>query len=390
MPEMSELSYFREIVTGDRRLRELAEYPGKVVGTYCNFVPEELVLAAGAVPVRLCAGDPAAAAAAEALLPRDLCALAKSAAGRVLQQSGLAGRADLLVMPTPCDAKKKLGAVLAELKPTHVLDLPPRKDSPSARAFWLAQVHVLRQALERCTGSAITRQSLRAAIDLGNRRQQVFRRFLSLRTLDPPVISGEDALFVTQASFADDVARWTEQAERLCERLEARSAAPAPGRRPVRLLLTGAPLIYPNHKVIQLAEADGAVVVTDELCSGTQRLYQPVELREVALPAMIEAVAEKCLLPTTCPCFADGADRLNRVLEMVSEFRVDGVVYHSLRLCALFDIESLAMQRELKRHGIPILVLATDFSAEDTGQLRTRLEAFVEMLQPRARHGKAR
>jgi benzoyl-CoA reductase/2-hydroxyglutaryl-CoA dehydratase subunit BcrC/BadD/HgdB len=416
---METLTYFREIVTTDRRVRELEDFPGKVIGTFCNFVPEELIYAAGAVPVRLCAGDYAAIAVGEEFLPRDLCSVIKSSAGRVRQGEGLYGRADVLVLPTPCDGKKKLGAILAAFKPVHTLQLPPSKNTPAARTFWREQVRQFQQALEGWTGRPIARSALKEAILLLNRRQEVFRRFLRLRQLAPPVISGEDALFVTGASFTDDLHRWIEQTERLCEEVEretgklgnwetgqsgnsetgqlGNSEIRQPGlisqfpnfpisqfpNSPLRLLLTGAPLIFPNFKLIQLIEATGAVVVADEMCSGTQRLYQPVTLREWSMRAMGEAIAEKYLLPPTCPCFVEGSDRLHRILELVEEFRVDGVIYHNLRLCPLFDIESMAIQQELKRRGLPLLTLHTDYNCEDTGQLRNRIEAFLEIIAER-------
>jgi benzoyl-CoA reductase/2-hydroxyglutaryl-CoA dehydratase subunit BcrC/BadD/HgdB len=374
---MPDLEYFRDLVTTERRAAELAAFDGKVVGTFCNFVPEELIVAAGAVPVRLCSGDAAAAGASEVFLPRDLCPSVKATAGAVQGGQGLHGRADLLVMPTPCDGKKKLGSVLAEFRAVHVLDLPPRKDSSSARAFWLDQVKELRHALEKLTGRSITRQTLRAAIELFNRRTAAWRRFLGLRHL----VSGTDALFVAQASFSDDVLRYTERLEALCAELEAKARTNGAESGGVRLLLTGAPLIWPNHKVIGLLEGGGGAVVADETCAGSQRLYQPTVLREWNLRAMLEALADKCLKPQTCPCFVDGGDRLNRILELVEAHAVQGVVYHNLRLCALFDIESFAVQRELRQRGIPMLTLATDFSQEDTGQLKNRVDAFLEMVR---------
>jgi len=127
-------------------------------------------------------------------------------------------------------------------------------------------------------------------------------------------------------------------------------------------------------------EERGAVVVADELCSGTQRLYQRIALREWSLREMLWGVADKYLLPPTCPCFVDNTDRLNRILELAEEFRVDGIVYHNLRICPLFDLESVTIQRELKQRGLPVLTLYTDYSREDLGQLRTRIEAFLEMI----------
>lgn len=380
---MDTMTYFREIVTGTRRTEELAAFGGKVVGTFCNFVPEELILALGAVPVRLCSADHGAALTGETVLVRDVCPMVKSTAGMVSRAEGLYGRADLLVMPTPCDGKKKLGAVLGQFKPMHILDLPPRKDSPGSRAFWAEQMQALVTRLEALTGNRLKREALREALELLNARTEAFRRFHELRRRVPAPLSGQDAMFVMQASFTDDPARWTQQVHRLCDEVEA--APPRNPARQTRLLLTGAPLVWPNHKVIELCEGNGAVVVADEMCSGTQRLYQPSVLREWSLKAMLAATADKYLLPCTCPCFVEGADRVNRVLELAESHQTDGVVYHVLRLCALFDLESVGLARVLKERGVPLLTLSTDFSNEDTGQLRTRLEAFVEMVSSRPR-----
>lgn len=377
---VSSLDYFREIVTTDRRTAELAEFDGRVIGTFCNFVPEELVLALDAVPVRLCSSDPATVAAGETFLPRDLCSVVKATGGSVHGGQGLYGRADLLVMPTPCDGKKKLGSLLAEQTQVHILDLPPRKESAGAREFWQAQLRDLQAKLEELTGNRLQRDDLRAAIQLLNRRTEAFRRFHELRRRAPAVVTGQEALFVTQASFVDDVERYTAQLGQLCDELEQAESAGEPGP---RLLLTGAPLIWPNHRVIELLETNGAVVVADELCSGTQRLYQPTSLRDWSLRSMLEAIAERVLLPCTCPCFAEGHDRLDRILELVGSHAADGVVYHSLRLCALFAMESVSISATLKERGIPMLELSTDLTGEDTGQLRNRVDAFLELLAMR-------
>ena len=369
------LEWFRELVTTDRRVRELADDPRRVVGVFCNFVPEELILAVGAVPVRLCSGDADAATASETILPREVCSTVRATAGQVAAQAGLHGRADLLVMPTPCDGKKKLASVLAAMRAVHVLDLPPRKDSPGAKPFWHLQVKLLAERLTALTGQRLTRGNLRAAIELLNRRQAAYRRFLTLRGRG--LVGGADALLVSQASFVADPAEYTEQLGRLCDELDRAEPAATGGP---RLLLTGAPLIWPNHKVIDIIEAAGGRVVADELCSGTQRLYQPTEIRENSLAELLAAVADKALLPCTCPCFVDGDDRLNRLMELVDEHRVDGVVYHNQRLCALFDIESMAVGQALRDHKVPLLTLQTDFSREDMGQLRNRVDAFLEMI----------
>lgn len=371
------IEYFREMVTTGRRASELQAFGGLVVGTYCNFVPEALVYALGARPVRLCSGDREAARAGEEQFPRDGCSLAKACLGQALGNDPLFARLDLLVLPTSCDAKTKLGALLAEHKPVYVMQLPRAKSTRNATRLWLEEVWALVARLEKLAGRGLTRAALEEAIARLNVREHAFRRFLALRMRVPSAVTGEEALLVTNASFTDDPARWTAQLERLCEEREAR---PAGARRP-RLLLTGAPLIHPHLKLMRLIEEAGAEIAIDELCSGTQRLYDPIVFRDPSLRAMVESVAEKHLLPSTCPCFADGTDRLKRVRELAEQYQVDGVVYHSLRVCPPFDLEAVTMLRALKEDGLPCLHLTTDYAQDDTEQIRTRVAAFLEMLR---------
>ncbi|MGD0110804.1 MAG: 2-hydroxyacyl-CoA dehydratase family protein [Armatimonadota bacterium] len=382
------IEYFREIITTGRRQAEVEAFPGKVVGVYCNFVPEALLCALGALPVRLCSGNREAARRGEELFARDTCSLVKSCVGNAIAGEGLFPRLDLLVIPTSCDAKTKLGAVLAAFKPVHVLQLPRTKSTRAAASFWIGEVWELARRLETLTGHKLTREALEEEIVLLNRRQQVFRRFLELRKRVPSLVTGEEALLVTGASFSDDPGRWTAHCEQLCAEREA--AVNRSSERKLRLLLTGAPLIHPHLKLVQIIEQAGAEITIDELCSGTQRLYDPVVFRDRSLRAMVESVAEKHLLPSTCPCFAQQIDRMNRVQELASEFRVDGVVYHCLRVCPAFDIESMSMQRGLKQQGLPCLTITTDYGQEDTEQIRNRVQAFLEMLGARTALGAGR
>ena len=293
----------------------------------------------------------------------------------------------MVAIPTACDGKKKLAEILSHSVPTHVIQLPPSKTAPGAREAWLHSVRLFQEALEKLTGRKITRDRLKAAIESLNERQKAFRELFRLRRMRPSVITGQDALFVTGASFVDDPARWTKETLSLCEELKA---AHREGRfvRPAdapRVLLTGAPLIYPNFKVAKIVESTGAVIAVDELCSGAQRLYHPTVPKDWTMKEMLIAVADKYLLPCTCPCFVESADRVNRLLELVQEFAVDGVVYHNLRMCQLHDIESFSVKAALAHRNIPLLAVYSDYSQEDTPQLRTRVQAFLEMISERPR-----
>jgi benzoyl-CoA reductase/2-hydroxyglutaryl-CoA dehydratase subunit BcrC/BadD/HgdB len=368
--------YFRHILESDQRTSELNAFAGKVVGTFCNFVPDEIVIAAGAIPVRLCSGRADMAERSSHVFPLECCSVARACAGSLVTDDPLYRRVDLFVVPGSCDSKRKLAQMIASDRPTIVMGLPADKTSPSGRRMWLDQVKGLAARLEDLTGNRITPASLRAAIDLTNASRDAYRELLALRRRKPPAISGLDAFHVTCASFIDDTARWTR---------ELRSAvlsasASSDGQSGPRLLVTGAPIIHPNLDLVALIEDLGSAIVADEMCSGTQRLYDPVVPREYTLGELVRAVAERALLPATCPCFVDGRDRLNRILEMIDAYAVDGVVYHNLRICSLFDAETPGVKAALEEAGVPMLEIRTDYSATELSQLRVRIEAFLELL----------
>jgi benzoyl-CoA reductase/2-hydroxyglutaryl-CoA dehydratase subunit BcrC/BadD/HgdB len=124
-------------------------------------------------------------------------------------------------------------------------------------------------------------------------------------------------------------------------------------------------------------------VVADVMCSGSERLYMPIVPREWTFPEMLRAVAETALLPATCPCFTRGDDRVDRILDLVETYSVDGVVYRNLRLCTLFQFETPLVQAALERERVPMLELQMDYTLGDREQLLTRLQAFLEIVESR-------
>ncbi|HID93275.1 MAG TPA: 2-hydroxyacyl-CoA dehydratase [bacterium (Candidatus Stahlbacteria)] len=380
----SAMSYYDELVTTDARMKEVQNFKGKVIGTFCNFVPEELIYAAGAIPIRLCAGFYDTIHPAEEILPKDICPLIKSAFGFKLLGLPYFELCDVVIVPTTCDGKKKLGELLVPYLPVWMLEIPHSKDYLKGEV-WLTEIKVLKRRIEEFTQTKITKEGLKDAILLLHKRQEVFRRLYRIRKYDPPVITGSDAMLVVQTSFYDDIRRWIKRTNELCKELEEQrsnnSHLPDVQVTNNRLLLTGAPIIWPNFKLIHIIEAAEATIVMDDMCSGTQHLYDPVVVDEWTLTGMLRAIAERYLLPSTCPCFTSSDDRIDRLLERIKGFAVDGVIYHNLRLCQLFDIEQQTIKQILKDKGIPMLSIHTDYSREDIEQIKTRVEAFLEMLK---------
>lgn len=358
----------------------------KVIGTMCIHVPEEIIYAAGAVPVRFCSGVYAADQVGSEFMPAKSCPLIKSTLGMAYLE--LIPQALLIVNPTTCDQKRKAGEIMREFSDKiYTLELPPTKDTEEARVYWQRVVKKFVRAVENATNQRVTRKRLKEAIKKIKLAQTQFRRFYNLRKNTPPLIYGKDAYLVMNAYFFDDINEWTDALCGLNSELESRKKnnMSIGNERFPRILLTGSPSIFPNLKLPLLIEQLGAVVVADETCSSNRFIYDMVSIDEGFMYDMIPSVADRYLKPSTCPNFTPNSDRDRKLLSMAEEFQIDGIIYQAFAGCYLYEMESRRIGKLMESQGIPMLYLETDYSPDDVGQLSTRIEAFLESLKSRKR-----
>jgi benzoyl-CoA reductase/2-hydroxyglutaryl-CoA dehydratase subunit BcrC/BadD/HgdB len=366
------------------RIRELQEAKAqgrKIIGTFCVFVPEELVLAADAIQVGLCAGAEIGKEAAEKILPRNTCALIKSFVGfKLARLCPYLESCDLVVGETTCDGKKKAYEIFADYVPLYVMEIPQMKQACD-RDLWKAEILRFKEEIQRVTGKEITAPRLKEAIRLVNARRQVLQRLNRLRVAAPAPISGRDVLLINQISFYDDPVRFTARIGELCDELEERIKAGrgvAPADIP-RLLLSGCPMAVPNWKLPFLVESSGGVIVGEESCIGSRNTRDLVDESGETLEAMLDAIADR-YLRIDCACFTPNPERLEHIVAMARDLKADGVIHYGLSFCQPYAIEAFKVEQALKEAGVPMLSIETDYSMEDVEQLKTRVEAFIEML----------
>lgn len=366
------------------RVKELHDFRatgGKVVGTFCLYVPEEIVRAAGAWCVGLCAGAEFGYDEAERVLPRNTCALIKSFMGfKLARVCPYIQEADLVVGETTCDGKKKAYETLGEVHDVYVLELPHMKHAADV-AFYRAELDELRRRIEQMTSSAVSTDSLKTAICEVNDKRRALQRIAAARAARPAPISGKDALLATQVAFYDDVPRFTQAMNELADELEQRvrdgvGVAPATAK---RVLVTGTPMALPNWKLHDIIERAGGVVVGEEMCTGSRYYDTLVDVTGETVEEMSDAIAEK-YMDINCACFTPNQGRIDDVIRMARELNADGIVDYALNFCTPYQIEAFSLERAARESGIPVLKIDTDYSAEDTGQLSTRIEAFLEMI----------
>lgn len=350
-----------------------------VVGYVCGCVPEELILACGAVPVRLCSADAASARSGEKIIPTDMCPLVKSIGGMFRHPSFR--RPDVIVVPSTCDGKTQLAQLLSPWAEVYLLDLPRENDYIKHGELWAERYDQFYHFLKTKFSRNPSRQDLRRICQLTNRRTQIFRDIFRLRAEQPEAISALDYFALASASFFVEPEPWIRQAERLlAEAIRHRKSRPSAAVEK-RILLAGSPLIFPNFKILEVLEQSGCSVAADMLCSAYGRLFDPVVMDEDTEEGLVRALSLKYIAASLCPCFLSLTKYLDNLIDLVRTHRLDGVVYHTLRLCQVFDLQVAMIRQVLKARGIPFLAIKTDLGREDIGQLKTRVEAFVEMLK---------
>ena len=366
------------------RIKELQDHKasgGKVVGTFCVYVPEEIVLAADGVCVGLCAGAEIGMAEAEKVLPRNLCPLIKSAMGFKLSKiCPYFESCDMIVGETTCDGKKKTWEILNDIVPAYVMDLPQMK-SELGKEMWLSEVAKFKDEVENLTGKTIDSEALSRSIKLVNEKRKVLQRLSDLRKTDPVPISGRDALLIEQVAFYDDIPRFVEKVSALCDELEERVAKGIgiTDGSSARIMISGTPMVIPNWKLPYIIETSGATVVCEESCTGQRYFRDLVNENGGGVESQLKDLAER-YLKTDCACFTPNNERIEHIIEYAKDYNVDGVVCYTLQFCDPYAVETHKVKKALEKEGIPVLEIETDYSQEDTGQIKTRVEAFVEML----------
>lgn len=378
--------YFDEMIAElhGGRIKELvaAKAKGKpVVGTFCVYIPEEIVLAAGGVCIGLCGGSQGSVPDAEKTLPRNICPMVKSAygfkAGRICPYFQVA---DFLYGETTCDAKKKTWELLDRLIPTHVMEIPQSK-KPHSIALWHEEVKAFKVKMEETTGKEITEADLAAAIKLMNNKRKALQRLNNLRHHNPSPISGKDGLLIEQIAFYDDPVRFTEQLNALCDELDERVAqqVTVQGQKSARVMIAGSPMALPNWKVHNLVEGAGAVIVNEESCIGTRYFKDLIDESVTGMDNMLAALTDR-YKEIDCSCFTPNNERIEQVVKEFRDSKAQGIINYSLQFCHTYNIEEVRIREACDKEGIPYLSLESDYSPEDVGQMQTRIEAFLEQL----------
>jgi len=386
------LAWFAGMIDHCYDYAESARAQGRpIVGIMCEFTPREIILAAGAVPVCLCGGSAATIPAAEQYLPANLCPLIKSTFGyHVTGKNPFLNWADLVVAETTCDGKKKMFELLGAAKPMYVLELPQKAEEPDALEHWVLEMRKFQQYLAARFAVDITEARLTQAIQLMNRERSLRRRLADLMMRETPPLTGRQLLdFKSNISGLEAdlqqyerALQWYASATAVAQ-IANRKSQIADNPSPVRILLTGVPLVHGAERVLELIESCGAVVVCMENCTGLKPILEDVDLD--AEPDPIRAIAKKYYhLP--CSVMTPNPRRFESLRALAAKFRPHCVIELVWQACLTYDVESWKVRQLVEEElRLPYLKITTDYSPSDSARITGRVEALMETV--RARRG---
>jgi benzoyl-CoA reductase/2-hydroxyglutaryl-CoA dehydratase subunit BcrC/BadD/HgdB len=346
-----------------------------------GYMPEELVYACGAVPIGLIrGGDPEPVAESAAYVPRFIDTFCRSQIGyRMMGGDPLYEIIDLLVVPVTDHNIKTIADCFNFFTNTNVFrfGVPHQKDE-HAFEYYLAGLRALKDKLEEFAGNKIDEGRLREAIDLYNRMRELLKKISLLRKSGQPPISGYEFAKLNHASFIADKQIFVDALESIHEELKQK---PASGPKRPRILLTGSTLAMGDYKVLEMAEDTGASIVIEEFAEGVRHYWENVRINGDLMQALADRYFRRRVPPAW---FRPSRERLDYLIEIARDFKVDGIIWYQLMYRSSYDIQAFYFEKLLKKElDIPMLKLESDYDVSERGPLRTRIETFIEIIKSR-------
>jgi bzd-type benzoyl-CoA reductase N subunit len=363
------------------RARELKKQGKQIMGYLCAFTPVEIITAAGFVPFRIKGDVNEPITKADAEMETIVCPLVRSWFDMSLK--GKYEFLDGIVIPHACDSISRTYDVwkhTLNLPYSHLINMPHSTDEPSLN-FYKALLNTFRTSLSKFAGREISDQSLNQAIRLYNQNRAKVRELYELRKASPPLISGAEVAKLLIASVSMPVEEATQLIDSVIKEVKQRGGVLA--AKPARIMLVGAEV--DDVAFIDLIEGSGTWVVADDLCPGAREFFADVDV--TADP--IEGIAERYLRKINCGrTFREKKgsyddyleERFGHIGRFIKDFKVDGVVLYIYKYCDPYGFDVPSMKSYIESVGAPVLYLEDEYSMSTIGRLRTRIQAFLELI----------
>lgn len=346
----------------------------KVMGYFCSYIPEEIIQAAGMLPIRIRPTGCKETVSADAYMSGLNCTLARSCLEFI--STGIFDFLDGMIFANSCDNIRRLYDVLREKRPypfMHFVSIPHKAGGKGPLHWYKEELTGLKEAIEKAFGVEISDEALTAAIDVCNEARSLLTRVYELRRQPSPPITGTECLSVVLAATSIPKEHYNRLLRKLLEELEDRETI---SDYRARLMVLGSE--YDDPAYTGIIEDLGGLVVADALCFGSRYFSKPVKTDE----DVVGDLAASYLDRPSCPRMTDRVtERADFIREMIEKFNVDGVIFQHIRYCDLWGGEVIYVEKTLKELNIPWLSMEREYRLGGVGQIKTRIQAFLERIE---------
>lgn len=355
------------------RAEQLSRQGKNVIGYYCCFPPAEMITAARLLPYRITGDSHEPVTDGAYYLEASMCPFLRSSFDIAVKgkYSFLKG----IVVPNACRNMRRFHIFWKDhIKPAfvHYLNVP-HTALPVSIDFYKAELAGLKKALEKFTGVEISDERLNEVIELYNKNRALLREISALRKEDPPLLSGAEMLETILAGMVIPAEEATGLYNSILKEIKERTKKPD---KKLRLLIYGS--VIDNTDFYRLVEDCGANIVVDDLCFGTRAYLNDVEISQNPLESLSRYYLGKTMCPRTYRATLE--ERFGHIKRLAQEYKVDGVLLYTIRFCDSVKLEIPAITDYLQQAGIPVLLVEDDYVMSSPGTLRTKVQAFIEMI----------
>jgi bzd-type benzoyl-CoA reductase N subunit len=365
------------------RARELRDQGRKVIAYLCSLVPVEIIAASGCVPFRIRGDVHEPITKGDTNLETIACPFVRSCFD--LSVKGRYDFCDGLIIPHACDSMARTYSTWRYslgLPYSHFINVPHTL-SESSMEFFMAELNTFRKSLGRFAGKEISDDDLAEAIHLYNENRDKAKALYELRTSDPPLISGTEIAKILTVGMSLPVSESNELFDEVLGEFRQKKGTPL--QKAPRIMVDGA--CMDNIDFVKLVEDSGANVVVDSLCIGTRDYWPNADVGGDPVDALAHRYLDKINCPRTYREKAgetydeDLKSRFGDIGFLSKEFKVDGVILYIYKYCDPFGFEVPARKAYFDSIKMPVLYLEDEYSAGTIGRLRTRIQAFLEMIE---------
>jgi bcr-type benzoyl-CoA reductase subunit C len=364
------------------RAKELKKEGKKFIGYVCSFVPLEIISASGCIPFRMRGNVHEPITKGDTLLETIVCPYYRSVFD--LSVKGKYEFLSGLVIPHGCDSMVRSFSTWSYSLPYsyfHFVNIPT-VCVESSFEFFGAELNTFRRGLEKFAGKRITDDDLAGAIRIYNENRDKVRALYEFRKADPPLISGTELTMVLIVGSSLPVGEANTLFDQVLAEIRRRGKSSL--KKGPRLFIDGA--CIDNIELIKLVEEIGGNVVADTICNGARDYFPKTDVGGDPIDALAHRYLDKINCPKTYRESKTGtfegdiASRFGDIGAYAKEFKVDGAILYLYKYCDPFGFEVPARKAYYKSINIPLLPLEDVYSAGTISQLRTRIQAFLEMI----------